>query len=766
MTVPLNAAYFNPSLPVSQRVEDLLKRMTVEEKVGQLTQSVIRQISDENPLAAWADLLRDGKIGSFINFNEGPSVRNSLQRLCIENSRLSIPLIFGFDVIHGYRTTFPISLGLSCAWDPSLIERAQAVAAREARAAGIDWVFAPMCDVARDPRWGRVAETCGEDPFLTSLYTAAQIRGFQGDNPAAPDRVAACLKHFVGYSAVVGGRDYNHTEIPESILRQSHLPPFHAGVKSGALTLMSGFHSLDGIPAVASRRALTDILREEWGFSGLVVSDWASVWESIRWGYAKDEADAARLAINAGNDMEMASSCYNNSLPSQVNDGLISEDIIDEAVRRVLGVKFQLGLFECPYTDAAAYEVAQHKPDAIALARECVAKSTVLLKNEGVLPLSKQAKRVALIGPFSTDRSEMIGCWGARGRREDVVTLAEGIRAKLSADAEIAVVEGCAISTAPRTKTLTDGTIVPDEDATEGAGLQVDAAVSAALEADVVVMAIGEPRGWTGENTSRAHLTLTGQQQLLFDAVQATGKPIISVIFSGRPLAIHEVIKKSAAVFFAWQPGVQAGNGLADLIFGDAMPSGRLSISVPRDVGQVPIYYNRYKSGRPWEDAIHYRDMSRDPLFWFGFGLSYTTFSYDEPRTIPAANGNPAKVVVSVTNTGERDGDEVVQLYIRQLSCHEAVRPEQELRGFQRLHLKAGEKAEVAFTLTRETLGYCGRDGKWNADDGTYHIWVAPHAQIGKPLEFTLTQKAPRAPAAQAKMTLALQTTADQLTFN
>ena len=476
-----------------------------------------------------------------------------------------------------------------------------------------------------------MVETCGEDPYLNSLCVVAQVKGFQGDNFAAPDRVASCLKHFVAYGAVAGGRDYNHTEVPESILRQSHLPPFFAGVKAGALMVMSSFNTIDGIPAAANHHVLTEILRGEWGFNGTVISDWEAIGELVKWGFAKDHAEAARLGIEAGNDVEMLGGHYLKTLGAQVEGELVAQETIDTAVRRVLRVKFQTGLFDRPFTDESTdlFGVPIAESD-LALARECVVRSAVLLKNEGeALPLSKDLKKVALIGPFGADRLEMLGAWKGLGCVQDVVTLAEGIAAKLSGPDVLQSVLGCQINTLSRTKTLVDGRIVADEEAQQTPDLlELDEATHAALEADVVIMALGEPCGWTGECGSRASLGFTGHQQQLFDAVAATGKKIVTVVFCGRPLALPAVIEKSAAVLFAWQPGIQAGHGLADILFGDAFPSGRLTASVPRDVCQVPVYYNRYKTGRPFSSATDYRDFPRDPQFWFGYGLTYTTFEY------------------------------------------------------------------------------------------------------------------------------------------
>ena len=725
--------YEDPAQPLAKRVENLLSQMTQEEKIGQLNQLVLGGRRQDD--AKLFPLMRRGEISSYIWTTMAPALRNQFQRIAVQDSRLGIPIIFGMDMIHGATTLFPIALGLSCSFDPELLERAQTVSARESRAEGVDWVFAPMCDLARDPRWGRVAETCGEDPYLSALCNAAQVRGFQGTNPAAPDRVAACLKHYVGYSAVTGGRDYNDSEITEWTLRNVHLPSFQAGIQAGAQTVMSSFNAIGGIPAVANRHTLTEILRDEWKFSGYVVSDWESVKEMIKWGYAKDKADAARLALNAGNDMDMKAEAYVPNLAAEIKAGRVTPATLDEAVRRVLRVKFQAGLFDRPYVDEAGYKPAQKRPEALALARECVTKSAVLLKNTGVLPLAKEIRKVALIGPVGDDHVEILGCWTGRSSWCEP-TLASALKAALPKEAALTVVKGCSMNTAPATKTLQDGRAVPDENAPPvDAELRIEDAVRAARDADVVIMAVGEPRGWTGENASRAFLTLSGNQQALFDAVAAVGKPVVTIVFSGRPLALPAVWEKSAAVLYAWQPGVEAGNGLADLLVGNVAPSARLSMSVPRDVAQVPAYYNRYHTGRP--GAGQYRDAAfRDAKFWFGYGLTYTTFEYGPVRLAPAAGGKPAAAVVTISNTGAREGVEVAQLYIRQMVCHEGARPEQELRGFKRLTLKPGEKADVSFPLTGDVLGFTTRDGKWQVDEGEYQVWIAPHAQDGTPVSY------------------------------
>lgn len=721
--------------PIDDRVRGLLERMTLREKLGQLSQYFSGRTHAEVGVEKYFSAARAGEVGSFIWALPDPAMRNRLQREAVEGSRLGIPILFGMDIIHGARTAFPISLGLSCAFEPELFEKAQAVAARESAAEGIDWVFAPMCDLARDPRWGRVAETCGEDPYLSALCNAAQVRGFQGSDPAGPDRVAACLKHYVGYSAVTGGRDYNDAEVTEWTLQNAHLPPFRAGIAEGALTVMSGFHATGGLPAVADRRALTDILRDTLRFSGFVVSDWNAVQETVTWGFAGDRAEAARMAIEAGNEMDMLSGCYLETLEAEVSAGRLPVEVVDQAVRRVLHVKFAVGLFERPYIGESLQPASGPGSDEVALARECVRKSAVLLMNDGVLPLRSDPGRIAVIGPFADDRREMLGCWNAFGRAEDVATLADALKERFGV-AGVRVVKGCSSHVQPRTKTLQDGRVVREEGVPEDADWEPEAAVSAAREAEVVILALGEPRGWTGENASRAELGLTGRQQELFDAVAAAGTPVVTVVFSGRPLSLPEIWKRSAAVLYAWQPGIQAGPGIVDLLSGAASPTGRLSISVLKNVSQAPLFYNRPRTGRP--GSGQYREGAlEEAAFPFGHGLTYAEFAYGPVRILPATAESSAEAVATVTNCGSRAGCELAQLYISQLACREGARPRQELRGFRRIHLRGGESAEVSFPLTSLTLGYWNREGEACADAGEYEIWIAPRAHDGTPARFS-----------------------------
>jgi beta-glucosidase len=714
--------YEDPSQPAEKRVADLLKRMTLGEKIGQLWQADMGADADKK----YASQLQHGEISSFFNGSElieTPVMRNKLQHLAVEQSRLGIPLIFGHDSIHGFRTVFPIPLAQACAWEPGLFERTQAISARETAAAGIDWTFAPMVDLARDPRWGRIAEGFGEDPWLGALNAVACVRGFQGTNVANPDRVVACLKHYAGYGAAEGGRDYNTTEISEYTLRNFYLPQFKAGLDAGAWTVMSAFNCLSGMPASANRHTLTEILRNEWKFRGYVISDWDAVNELIPHGVAADEAGAARLALTAGVDMEMASTNYHDTLKEQVEHGTVSESVVDEAVRRVLIVKFAKGLFEHPYVDEARCQTAYLRPDALALAREAAAKSCVLLKNENrSLPISKQTKSIALIGPLAEDAEELVGCWSSRAHAADIVPLTIGIREKLPADAQLTVARGCAIieSGKPR-QHIEDSSPIREQPTGSN---EIAGAVAMASTADVVVLTLGEPRNWSGEDGSRSDLGLPGRQQELFDAVVATGKPVIVVLFNGRPLALPRIQEKAAAILEAWHPGVQGANGVADVLFGDVDPAGRLTATFPRSVGQVPVYYNHFNTGRPGTGDFkgQYADGKVE--------LSAPTMKAGETLT--------AKV--NLKNTGTRAGTEVAQLYLRDVAASAGPRPVRELKGFQKVLLQPGESRDVTFTISDKELGCCDTKGNWLVEPGKFQVWICKDSASGSPAEFELVK--------------------------
>jgi beta-glucosidase len=731
--------YEDPSQPVEKRVADLLGQMTLDEKIGQLWQANMGDHVD----VTMADDLRRGGVSSFLGGTrliETPVMRNKLQRIAVEQSRLGIPVIFGHDSIHGFRTTFPIPLAQACAFDPDLFEQTQKISARESAAAGIDWVFAPMVDLARDPRWGRVAEGFGEDPWLGSLDAAASVHGFQGTDVADTNHVVACLKHYVGYGAAEGGRDYNTTEISEYVLRNFYLPQFKAGVDAGAWTVMSAFNDLSGMPASANHHTLTEILRDQWKFLGFVVSDYESVSELLEHGVAANESEAAWRALMAGVDMEMVSTTYVATVAAQVKSGAIPESVVDEAVRRVLTVKFEKGLFENPYTDESRCKTAFLLPDAIALARKATAESCVLLKNdENILPLSKDVKKIALIGPLADDLNDMVGPWFSRAHSNDVVTLAAGIRSKIPG-AKLMVARGCAIIESGKARAsletfskITERPTDPNE---------ITNAVSIARKADVVILALGEPGDWSGEDASRSYLGLPGRQIDLFDAIVATGKPVIVILFNGRPLALPNVQEKAAAILEAWFPGIEAGNGIADVLFGDVDPSGRMTMTVPYDVGQVPIPYNHFNTGRPGigEYKGNYVDGPNDPLYPFGYGLAYTTFEYGDVQVSPTLPklGGTITARVKITNTGSRAGTEVAQLYIRDVAASVGPRPVRELRGFQKILLQPGETREVEFQITNQELGYFDTKGNWLVEPGKFQVWISKNSSSGEPAEFEL----------------------------
>ncbi|HUB86403.1 MAG TPA: beta-glucosidase BglX [Verrucomicrobiae bacterium] len=737
--------YEDSSQPVARRVNDLLRRMTLEEKIGQLWQAHMGTNAD----ATDAAIIRAGGVGSFADGSvliETPVMRNKLQHIAVEQSRLGIPLIFGTDVIHGFRTSFPIPLAQSCAWDPELFERTQTIAACEAAAAGIDWTFAPMVDLARDPRWGRIAEGFGEDPYLGSLYAAACVRGFQGIQPGGiidSNHLVACLKHFVGYGAAEGGRDYNTTEISDFTLWNFYLPQFKAGVDAGALTVMSAFNDLDGMPATANRYTLTQILRNDWKFSGFVVSDYDAVKELIAHGVAANETQAAQSALTAGVDMEMDSMCYVDTIAAEVKAGKIPESIVDDAVRRVLTAKFEKGLFDHPYTDETRYQSAYLQPDAVALALEAAEKSCVLLKNDGnVLPLSKQAKTVVLIGPLASDAAEMVGPWFSRAHSNDIVSLAAGIGSELSTNSSFAVSRGCAIMETGKTRLHLEN-FTPVNERPTGPN-EIANAVALAKNADVVIMALGEPRDWSGEDASRSSLDLPGRQMELLDAVAATGKPIVVVLFNGRPLVLPAVFDKAAAVLEAWFPGDQGGNAVAKILFGDAEPSGKLTTTFPYDIGQVPIYYNHYTTGRPgtghWKG--NYVDGPTAPFLPFGFGLTYTKFEFGPVQLASTTVGLKGELVatVQVKNVGPRAGTEVAQLYVHAEAFAAGTPPARELKDFQKILLQPGEARVVKFVIPAGELGFYDASGNWIVQPGRFQVWIAKDSASGEPVEFELTK--------------------------
>jgi beta-glucosidase len=717
---------------IENRVNALLKRMTVEEKAGQLT-----QFAGTNPRTT--ELIKQGRVGSLLGVL-GAEQANEVQRVAVEQSRLKIPLILGYDVIHGYRTVFPVPLASAGSFDPQLIERAERVAAKEASASGVKWVFAPMVDIARDPRWGRIVEGAGEDPYLGSVIAAAKVRGFQGKSMADPDSVVASVKHYVAYGAVEGGRDYNTTDISEQLLREVYLPPFHAAVDAGAGTLMSAFQDLNGVPASANHHTLTEILRDEWKFNGFVVSDWGSPHELIAHGTAADDAEAATEALTAGVDMDMVDGSYLNELPGLVKSGKVPAGVLDEAVRRVLRIKFKAGLFDHPYADPNREKTDILTPENREVARKLAFESLVLLQNNNdVLPLNRK-QRIAVIGPLANDKASQLGPWAGNGQAADAITPLEAFRQKMGND-HVLYAKGVDIP--PFESGLGAGVAAPAPASATGVRStesenkppSIEDAVNAANKSDVVVLFVGELAGMTGEASSRASLDLPGDQMKLIDAVVATGKPVVLVLESGRPLDIRWAPQKVSAIVQAWFLGVEAGNAIAHTLLGDASPSGRLPLSWPRSVGEIPTYYNHKATGRPAApDRWHtgYLDQSSTPLYPFGYGLTYTKFGYSnlkvESPTL-AADGT-LRVSADIQNSGTREGTEVVQLYV-----HDRVaptsRPVRELKGFERVSLAPGEHKTVEFAVKAKDLGSYDPAMHWIVPSGTYDVWVAPDSASG-----------------------------------
>lgn len=696
---------------VEQRVNSLLAQMTLEEKLGQLQQ--LDGEANGNFRPEHLDLIRKGLLGSTLNVR-GAERTNQLQRVAMNESRLKIPVLFGFDVIHGYRTIFPIPLGEAASFDPSLAERSAAVAAQEANNLGVRWTFAPMVDIARDPRWGRISEGAGEDPFLGAAFARARVRGFQGNDYGAADKILACAKHWVAYGAAEGGRDYNTTDLSEQTLREIYFPPFKAAVDAGVGTLMSSFNALNGVPASANPFTLTKVLRDEWKFDGFVVSDYTSVKELINHGIAANEEDAAAAALNAGVDMEMVSRSYNTFGPKLLQEKRLSTATLDEAVRRILRIKFRLGLFERPYTDEGREPNALLRPESIRLAREIAGRSMVLLKNDrDTLPLSKNVGSIAVIGPLADDRRAPLGWWSGDGKEENTVTPLAGIKAKVPAQTRVRYAKGCDVK----------------GDSTAG----FEEAVNLARSSDVAVVFVGEIAEMVGEAASLASLDLPGRQLELVQAIHATGKPTIVVLVNGRPLTIGWIVNNVPAILESWMGGTESGNAIADILFGDVNPGAKLPVTFPRTVGQVPIYYNHMNTGRPPEKENRYTSKYYDepwtPLFPFGYGLSYTTFKISNLQlSAPRVSVN-GKLTVSaeVENTGRRAGDEVVQLYVRD-TVASMTRPVKELKGFQRVTLQPGEKRRVKFVLSPEHLGFWNREMRYVVEPGEFSVMVGPNS--------------------------------------
>lgn len=741
-----------PDPAEERRIDALLQQMTLEEKLGQL------QMLGGDASGAYGgelpELARQGRLGSTLNVR-GAGAVNALQKAAVEESRLKIPILFAFDVIHGYRTLFPIPLGEAAAFDPQAAEESAAIAAREAAATGLKWTFAPMVDIARDARWGRVAEGAGEDPFLGVALAKARVRGFQGADPSRPDRVMACAKHWVAYGAAEAGRDYNTVDISERTLREVYFPPFRAAVEAGAGSFMSAFNDLNGVPTSGNPFTLTQVLRGEWGFDGLVVSDYESVRELLNHRQAADEAEAARLGLGSGVDVEMVSRLYNQHLPAMVKDGRFDMATIDEAVRRVLRWKIRLGLFENPYTDesleAKTLLAAPHR----AAARRIAARSLVLLKNDrGVLPLDPKAT-VAVVGPLADDPKAVLGSWAGDGRPEDAVSLLQGLRNRgvRVLHAKGVALDGPGVTgnydDRPVDASLAGGTNVAQSGGIDPARLATtpvaagafEQAVAAARQADVVLVVVGETAEMSGEAASRTSLDLPGRQMELVKAIHATGKPYAVVLMNGRPLTIPWIAENSPAILETWFAGTEAGNAIADVLFGDVNPGGKLPITFPRHVGQVPLYYAHKTTGRPptrEKYTSKYLDVPVTPQYPFGHGLSYTRFELSDLQLSAPANGR-LTASVTVKNVGPRAGDEVVQLYVQDVASS-VTRPVKELRGFERVTLKPGEQRRLQFPLGPEDLGFLDADMRFTVEPGAFRVWAATSSEGGLEARFDLTR--------------------------
>lgn len=729
---------------VEAKITDLISKMTLDEKMGQLNQYTSQwEMTGPAPLGMnqqrMLEMIKTGQVGSMLNVTGAEATRNA-QKLAMENSRLKIPMIFGYDVIHGYQTMFPIPLAEAASWEPELARKSSRIAAIESSAAGLHWTFAPMVDIARDARWGRVMEGAGEDTYLGSLFAAARVRGFQGDDLSANNTVAACVKHFAGYGFSESGRDYNTVDISESTLRNIVLPPFKAAADAGAATFMNAFNEIGGVPSTANSHLLRDILKGEWNFDGFVVSDWNSVGELLTHGVAADRKEAAKLAITAGTDMDMEGYSYVPNLKKLVEEGTVDVKLVDDAVRRVLRIKYRLGLFDDPYKycDETREKKSILTKENLQVAREIAKRSIVLLKNEGqLLPLRKDNQKIAIIGELAADKDVPLGSWRAKAIAGSAVSLLEGMTGAVAKPTNITFEKGPVYVSG---KSLFSAPL--EFNSTDRAGIAE--AVKIAKNADVVVLALGENCFQTGEGRSQTDITMKGLQQELLEAVCAVNKNVVVVLMNGRPLDISWMAKNVPSIVEAWHLGSEAGNGIADVLFGDYNPSGKLPVSFPHSVGQVPIYYNHKNTGRPnggpesvfWS---HYTDNPNDALFPFGFGLSYTTFDYSDLKLSSSviAKGEKLQVSVTVKNSGKVAGEEVVQLYIRDL-VGSITRPVKELKGFEKISLNAGESKVVSFTIGEKELAFWGAENKLKAEPGDFKLWVGTNSAQGLESAFKL----------------------------
>ncbi|WP_422087137.1 glycoside hydrolase family 3 N-terminal domain-containing protein [Variovorax sp.] len=719
------------------RIEALIARMTPQEKAGQLSLYGPAEIdTPNNPQAGWRNAqqetadVRAGRLTGLFN-NAGLEGKRRLQQIAVKESRLGIPLIFGADVIHGFRTMFPMPLAEASSWEPALAERTARAAAVEATADGFRWTFAPMVDIARDARWGRGLEGAGEDVLLSKRFAAARVRGFQGSDLSRPDAMLATPKHFAAYGAAEGGVDYNVSDISERTLREVYLPPFRAAIDAGALSVMSAFNEIGGIPSTANHDLLTGVLRDEWKFKGFVVSDYTADEELVEHGYAANPREAAKQAFLAGTDVSMQSGLYIRYLPDLVASGEVPMARLDEAVRRVLHVKQKLGLFDDPMhgLDGPPASQRAENPEFIALARESARRSIVMLKNDRMLlPLPKAGTKIALIGPFAEGTVDLMGAWSLFPGQSAPVGIDQGLRAALGANSSVTVVRGSGIGMA-----LPGG---------------IDAAVAAARNADVVVLAIGESEKMSGEARSRSDIGLPQAQQDLAEAVAATGKPVVVLLSNGRAMALKGAVRNARAILVTWFLGLQTGGAIADVVFGDFNPSGRLPVSFPQTAGQVPYYYAHKRTGRPSPEGApgmsfksRYLDATHEALYPFGFGIGYAPVRYDDVELSQEriTMSDTLRVRATVTNTGQRDAEEVVQLYVAERAAS-VTRPVRELKDFRKLSIAPGASAQVEFTLTKDDLQFIGRDMKPTVEPGEFDLWVAPSAAGGIRKRFVLTR--------------------------
>jgi beta-glucosidase len=724
-------------IKASRFVSDLLGKMTLEEKLGQMSQISYK---DAHSVSHEERILK-GQTGSFL-FLTDPVEINRLQHIAVEQARLHIPLIFGYDVIHGFRTIYPIPLALASSWDPSVAQHAQSMAAREASSVGIRWTFAPMVDIARDPRWGRIMEGAGEDPYLGSRMAEAQVRGFQGDVIGSPDHILACVKHFAGYGAAEGGRDYDSANISDEQLWNVYLPPFHAAVQAGAGSLMSAYMDLNGVPATGNKFLLHDVLRKKWGFQGFVVSDWESIASLKTHGFAAGPDDAAVRAVNAGVNMEMTSATFRDNLAAAVKSGAVKESAIDDSVRDILLMKYKLGLFTNPYisVDHARAELGStEQRDA---ARAAAERSAVLLRNQaGVLPLKKSISSIAVVGPLADSKPDIMGSWSLAGHPEDAVTVLEGLRKKLGSAVTINYAKGVEIDRVQ--PSIFDDLFAspkPVLKTEQERDAEFQHAVDQVKKSEVAILVLGEAQNMSGERASRSTLALPGRQQELLEAAVATGKPVVLVLLNGRPLDITWASQHVPAILEAWYPGTEGGDAIADLLAGDANPGGKLPLTWPRSVGQVPIYYSQNLTQIPNETDTRYWDGSSAPLYPFGYGLSYASFQLSNLK-VDASSLRPdgsLSAAIDVQNTTAVDGDEVVQLYTHQ-RAGSASRPRLELKGFTRVHLAPREKRTVTLTLHASDLGFWSpQTHQWAVEPGVFDLWIGEDSTATEHVTFSV----------------------------